>query len=108
MKDQNTERLSKIFGPDFDPAYFGRICEVFAGVLEKYVLPERNISELLFMNSFLQSNWGMYIAVALIKNFEMLVLKLLSKKEREKVSRFILDIEHIYELLKEEVGVSKE
>ena len=101
MKDQNTERLSKIFGPDFDPAYFGKICEVFAGVLEKYVLPQRNISELLFMSSFLQT-------VALMKNFEMLVLKLLSKKEREKVSRFILDIEHIYELLKEEVGVSKE
>lgn len=50
----------------------------------------------------------MYIAVALIKNFEMLVLKLLSKKEREKVSRLILDIGHTYELLKEEVGVSKE
>lgn len=44
IKDQSSERLTKIFASDFDPTYFARICEIFDHVLRWYVLPQRNIS----------------------------------------------------------------
>lgn len=73
---------------------------MFQLVLRDYIVPQKNINDLFFVLTFLET-------LSEIKSFNTYVMKLLPKVQKVKVDQLIVEIGEAYNMVKEELAVEE-